>query len=82
LAPGITATEFHDHAGVDRDRLPGRVVMSADDVARAALDAYAAGQVVCVPGGLNRIAATGAKLAPSALSRRVAAAVHQRMRDR
>jgi uncharacterized protein len=79
LAPGITATEFHDQAGVDRDRLPGSVIMDADDVARAALDAYAQRKVVCVPGAANRAAALGAKLAPAALGRRVAALVHDRM---
>ncbi len=81
LAPGITATEFHDRAGVDRDRLPGGAVMDADDVARAALDAYAEQRVVCIPGAANRIAAVGAKLAPSAVSRRVAKLVHDRMQS-
>jgi uncharacterized protein len=82
LVPGITATEFHDRAGLDRDRLPGSAVMHPDDVARAALDAFAAKRVVCIPGGANRVTALGAKLAPTAVSRRVAALVHDRMQDR
>ena len=47
LCPGIVATEFHTVAGLGGP-LPGS--MSADDVVRATLRGYEAGEVVCVPG--------------------------------
>lgn len=80
LAPGVTATEFHGRAGVDRDLLPGAAVMSPDAVVEAALQAYARGDETCVPGVANRAAVLGARLAPVRLSRAVAGRVHERMR--
>ncbi|MCC5949407.1 MAG: SDR family NAD(P)-dependent oxidoreductase [Nitriliruptoraceae bacterium] len=79
LAPGITATEFHDRAGVSRDRLPSPSVMTADAVVAAALDDYARGREVSAPGLANRLALAGARAAPVSLSRTIAARVHDRM---
>ncbi len=47
LCPGIVATEFHTVAGLGGP-LPGS--MSADDVVRATLHGFDAGEVVCIPG--------------------------------
>jgi short-subunit dehydrogenase len=61
LCPGFTRTKFHD--GADQQAgIPGFAWLDADRVARAGLDAVAAGRPLCVPGsqyqlvtGLSRI---------------------------
>ena len=47
VCPGIVATEFHMVAGLGGP-LPGS--MSAEDVAKATLKGFEAGEVVCIPG--------------------------------
>lgn len=73
LAPGVTATEFSTVAGVRDGAVPAALVMDPDDVALAALRAFAGRRPVCVPGAINRIMAVGAQLVPSRLSRRLSA---------
>jgi uncharacterized protein len=79
LAPGSTDTEFQDVAGLRRSGGAVSVRSSADDVAAAALRAFASRRAVCVPGAPSRIAAAGASMLPSAMSRRLSAAVTRRM---
>ncbi len=58
LCPGFTVTEFHDRpdqGGFDRRRIPGFAWGSAQAVVAASLRGLARGQVVCVPGLLNRL---------------------------
>lgn len=58
LCPGLTHTEFHDipfykESGAV-DRLPSLVWMEPDEVVEASLHGLAAGDVVCVPGIINK----------------------------
>lgn len=56
LCPGFTWSEFHDITGT-RERvakMPKRMWMKADAVAKIGVDAVERGQIVCVPGRLNR----------------------------
>ena len=75
LLPGFTRTEFHGAASIDRSFVPGMVWMKADNVARAGLQAVAAGRAQCVPGLGYRVLAGVSGLTPWTLSRRVLAKV-------
>lgn len=58
LCPGFTITEFHDRpdqGGFDRRRLPWFLRGSAQAVVGASLRGLERGQVICVPGFLNRL---------------------------
>ncbi len=83
LCPGITATHMLDAArrgGKQLKKLPGFVVGSADDVADEAYDACLRGEVIRVPGALNRAAALAAGATPKWLLRRVSGAMVRRMK--
>jgi hypothetical protein len=54
LCPGFTYSEFHDVAGVDRNRIPKRLWMSAEDVVQASLDGLAKGKLFVVPGTIYK----------------------------
>lgn len=57
VCPGPVRTEFPEAAGMGavEDRTPGLVWMSAEDVAREAVDGAAHDKRVVVPGTLNRV---------------------------
>ncbi len=82
LAPGVTATEFQSVAEVPDGAIPGPLMMDADAVVDAALRAFARGDAVCVPGAANRVAAIGAQVVPSAVTRRISGLVHRRFAGR
>ena len=78
LCPGFTVTEFHARLapeGVGPDRAPRWLWGSASAVVAASLRALDRGQVVCVPGAVNRVIAAVARtglvnrLAPGVLHR-------------
>ncbi|MEH3148467.1 MAG: SDR family oxidoreductase [Methylobacterium frigidaeris] len=71
--PGTTETEFNARAERPGSRRRGG--MSAEAVARIAVDGHCAGRAVVVTGLANRVAVLGARLAPRRLSRRVAARI-------
>ncbi|HEY7134599.1 MAG TPA: SDR family oxidoreductase [Acidimicrobiia bacterium] len=72
LEPGFTRTEFQARAGVDQSDVPSFLWMTADQVVDAALKTLDRGGYFCVPGTMNRAAATFSDVSPSGLSRRVA----------
>lgn len=56
LCPGFTYSEFHDITGT-RERvakMPARMWMKAEEVARIGVEAVERGRIVAVPGRLNR----------------------------
>lgn len=53
LCPGMTHTEFHQVAGIDKSVVPAPFWMSADKVVRVSLRRLGHG-VVCVPGWYNK----------------------------
>lgn len=55
LCPGFTYSEFHDVAGVDRNRIPRRLWMSAEDVVDASLAGLAQGKLFVVPGKIYKV---------------------------
>jgi len=57
LCPGYTHTEFHDEivaGGFDKDRFPAEMWMDASEVVAASLAGLGSGQVLLVPGEVNR----------------------------
>jgi short-subunit dehydrogenase len=49
LCPGIVWTEFHEIQGMDSNRYPAAIVMTAEDVVQASLKGLELGEVICVP---------------------------------
>ncbi len=70
VCPGPVKTEFTDVAGVPgvEDRTPGVVWMSAEDVARHAVDGAESGRRVVVPGALNQVTAFAGQHSPRAVA--------------
>lgn len=73
LCPGFTRTEFQNQQGADLSLVPKFMWMAPDQVVASSLQALDKGQVVCVPGVLNRIAARLAGPLGGVVQRRVAA---------
>ncbi len=72
LCPGATRTGFDSTAGNDKTRLFKGGVMESRPVAQAGVDAMFRGEVICVPGFMNRLKASTAGLAPRTLLARIA----------
>jgi short-subunit dehydrogenase len=70
VCPGPVRTEFTQVAGLDQaeERTPDFVWMSADDVARDAVEAAEKGKRAIVPGLLNRVGAITGQHSPRALA--------------
>jgi uncharacterized protein len=72
LAPGATRTGFAEGAGMARSRLfRSRMVMDADDVARAGYQAMMEGRRLVIPGVANRIMVESGRLAPRSVLARI-----------
>jgi uncharacterized protein len=82
LAPGFTATEFQSVAGVREGAIPGPLLMNADEVVEAGLEAFAARRVICVPGAASRATAVGTHLVPRRVASRFTAMVSHRIGPR
>jgi len=55
LCPGLTHTEFHQVAGINKEAIPGFLWMRADRVVRVSLRALGRNKVIVIPGCQNRI---------------------------
>jgi short-subunit dehydrogenase len=74
FCPGGIATEMMDGAGLSAKYPKGHpMVMEVELCARLALDAMIARKVLFVPGGLNKVAAVAAQVAPRGLVTRLVA---------
>ena len=69
LCPGPVRTEFSTVAGGKgmEDRLPEFTLVSAEDVAKQAVEGMESGTRIVIPGLANRISALGGRLSPRAL---------------
>jgi short-subunit dehydrogenase len=73
FCPGAFASGFQDVAHAGNTRLiKGRTLPSSSKMAEAALAAMRRGDVVAVPGLVNKIGATSPRFTPRGLVRRVA----------
>lgn len=74
LCPGITATHMLNaatEANGQLAKLPGFLIGNVDDVAREGFDACMRGDVICVPGMINRAATLASRSTPKWLLRRL-----------
>ncbi|ROZ71240.1 SDR family oxidoreductase [Ramlibacter sp. WS9] len=74
LCPGVTATNMLDSARSANARLgqlPGFLIGDVDDVARLGFEACMKGDVICVPGVVNRAAMIASRSTPKWLVRRI-----------
>lgn len=73
VCPGFTRSEFHDVTGTRElvSRMPRWMWMDAERVAREGLAAVEHGRIVYIPGRINRLVKTAAKLLPDRLAMRV-----------
>jgi hypothetical protein len=78
LQPGFTRTEFQARAGMETSGIPSAAWMEAGAVVEASFAALARGDLVCVPGGMNKAVAAFASALPRALVRRVTGAAARR----
>jgi short-subunit dehydrogenase len=79
LCPGPVPSGFQATAGMPASRVSGALGMSAEATAKRALEAYEAGEVLCVPGVLNTVQTLSSKLLPRTLMVRSAAEAMRRM---
>jgi uncharacterized protein len=78
LCPGVTATSMLStaaQASAELNKLPAILVGTAEEVARQGFDACMRGDVICVPGLLNRAATVAGRATPRWLLRRVSGAL-------
>lgn len=78
LCPGITATNMLSAATAANEqlgRLPGFLIGNVDQVAREGFEACMRGDVICVPGVLNRAASVASRSTPKWLLRRISGMV-------
>lgn len=71
LCPGPTRTDFQERAGMDEVRLGGSgplTLMSPGRAAEVGYRGWRGGQRVVIPGLVNRVGATGARLMPDSLA--------------
>lgn len=71
LCPGPVHTGFGERAGFSKEdaeaALPAVMWVSAEDVARSAVDGMAKGRLVVIPGKVNRVAAALSQVTPRTL---------------
>lgn len=74
FCPGGIATEMIERAGMGTKYGKGHpMVMDAERCAELALEGFVAQKPLVIPGGLNKVAALAAKMAPSQLTARLVA---------
>ena len=81
LCPGITATNMLNtalDANAQLSKLPGFLIGNVEGVAREGFDACMRGDVICVPGAINRAAMLASRSTPKWLLRRVSGAFARR----
>ena len=69
LCPGLTRTEFHERGDYTIDEFPDFVWQTADEVARAGLDAAAAGERRHIPGTINKAMVGAIRVLPEPVVR-------------
>jgi short-subunit dehydrogenase len=72
LCPGFTHTEFHDVIGMDRNKIPSFLWMSADDVVDASLCGLDRNRLFVIPGWQYRFFIAIYRWFPRSLSHRLA----------
>ena len=79
LCPGFTRTEFQQRAEIDTSALPQAAWMSAKDVVDESIDGLQRGEIVCIPGFLNRLLASTVTSIPRPVARRILGYARQQL---
>jgi short-subunit dehydrogenase len=77
LCPGPTRTSFDSRAEVARPRLINSRLMEPSEVAGEGYAGMLAGKAVVIPGRVNRLGATGARLMPRSLAAGIVRRIHE-----
>jgi short-subunit dehydrogenase len=77
LCPGPTRTSFDARAEVARPRLLNSRVMEPSEVAAEGYAGMMSVKAVVIPGRVNRLGATGARLMPRSLAANIARRMHE-----
>jgi len=72
LCPGLTHSDFHQRAGIDKSSFPNMMWMKAEDVVKDSLRSLKKNQAVCIPGAVNQTAVGLMAMIPTGLTRRIA----------
>ncbi|WCL49880.1 SDR family NAD(P)-dependent oxidoreductase [Leptospira sp. GIMC2001] len=72
LCPGLTHSDFHQRAGIDKSSFPNIMWMKAEDVVKESLKSIKKNQAVCIPGAVNQTAVGLMAMVPTGLTRRIA----------
>jgi len=82
LCPGFTFTEFHDVNGTREalNKLPGYMMMMADECAELGVEACERNRAVFVPGGVNKTIVTLGKVLPNTLAQKIMAKNSEKFR--
>lgn len=84
LCPGITDTNMLRQATGANDklgRLPGFLIGDVEQVAEIAFKTCMAGDAICVPGAINRVAMVASRGIPKWLVRRIGGFLERKLRD-
>lgn len=79
LCPGFTRTEFQERSKVKAESIPNIAWQSAAKCVEEALYALERGDVVFVPGALNRVAVAATSITPRAIARKLSGLVIRRL---
>jgi len=77
LCPGPTVTEFAATAKMEKSRMFSLRPMTAEKVAQIGYSGFRRGKLLVIPGWLNYLAATGARLGPRSIARTIARWLNQ-----
>jgi short-subunit dehydrogenase len=71
LCPGLTHSDFHQRAGIEKSKYPNFMWQNASDVVEESLNALKYNQAVCITGSVNQGAVTLAEFMPRGILRRL-----------
>ncbi|MCZ8343632.1 MAG: SDR family oxidoreductase [Leptospira sp.] len=71
LCPGLTHSDFHRRAGIEKSKYPDFMWQDASEVVEESLNALRYNQAVCITGSVNQGAVTISELMPRGLLRRL-----------
>lgn len=72
LCPGLTHSDFHQRAGIEKSNFPKFMWMDSRDVVKDSLRSLKKKHAVCIPGGVNQTAIGLTNIVPNFLSRKLA----------
>ncbi len=71
LCPGLTHSDFHQRAGIDKSKFPKFLWQDSETVVRESLEALEINEAVCITGMVNQSAITFTEFLPRSLVRKL-----------